>query len=287
MRAYIADAFTAQKFSGNPAGVVLLGPAEDWPEEGFMRALAAELKHSETVFVRQSGPDSYRMRYFTPEQEVELCGHATVAAFTVLRQIEGLAPGVRWAETAAGRLEVRLDRDAVWMDMAPPEERRGFDPDQESELYAAYGLTPADRPPDLHPGAVSTGLCDILLPVSTPEALDRAVQNEAAAAELSRRYGAVGFHMFWAGLEPGRTARCRNFAPACGIPEEAATGTANGALTYYLYRRGKLRPGAENRFAQGERMGRPAQILSRLELEGERVRIRIGGQAVITLRLEL
>lgn len=287
MRAYVADAFTAQRFSGNPAGVVLLDGGEDWPDEAFMRKLAAELRHSETVFVRQERDGAWSLRYFTPEAEVDLCGHATVAAFTVLREEWGLAPGTYPVQTRAGRLEIGLERDAVWMDMAPPEERRGFSPEEEGELYAAFGLTPADRPADLRPAAVSTGLCDILLPVATEKALDRAVQDEAEVTRLSRHYGVVGVHMFWAGREEDQTARCRNFAPACGVPEESATGTSNGALTYYLYRRGLLRSGGVNRFTQGEGLGRPSEILSRLETEGERVRVRIGGRAVVALRLEI
>lgn len=284
MRAYIADAFTAQKFSGNPAGVVLA--EEELPEE-FMHKLAAELRHSETAFVRRTGPDRFHIRYFTPSEEVELCGHATVAAFTVLREEAGLTPGTYRVRTRAGELEIELSHRAVWMDMAPPEERQSFTRPEAEEFYAAYALTDADRPEGLEPSAVSTGLCDILLPVRTEEALERAVQDEAKVTQLSCRWGVVGFHMFCLGTRPGETARCRNFAPLYAIAEEAATGTSNGALTYYLYRRGLLAPGAENRFIQGVGMGRPSEILSRLELAGDRVNVRIGGQAVISLRLEI
>lgn len=284
MRIYIADAFTTQKFSGNPAGVVLTdGEALS---EAFMQKLAAELRHSETAFVDGTAAGGFRIRYFTPEGEVDLCGHATVAAFTVLREEAGLPPGTYRVHTRAGELEIGLSPQAVWMDMAPPEERRGFTREAAAEFYAAYGLTGDDRPEGLEPAAVSTGLCDILLPVKTEEALERAVQDEQQVTALSRRYDVVGFHMFCLG-GPGETARCRNFAPLYAIPEEAATGTSNGALTYYLYRRGLLAPGAENRFIQGVGMGRPSEILSRLEAEGDRVRVRIGGRAAVVLRLEL
>ena len=71
MELYIADAFTATRFCGNQAGVALLG-REPFPEEGFLRALAGELKHSETAFVRQTGERSFHIRYFTPAEEVDL-----------------------------------------------------------------------------------------------------------------------------------------------------------------------------------------------------------------------
>ena len=285
MRFYIADAFTARPFSGNQAGVVPLGE-EPFPKESLMRALAGELKHSETAFVRRTGGGSFHIRYFTPAEEVDLCGHATVAAFTVLRQTGEIQPGQYALHTRSGDLEVSVEPEAVWMDMAPPAEGRTFSREEQTELYAAYGLTLADRPEGLEPQAVSTGLLDILLPVRERAALDGAVQNEAEVCRLSERYGVVGVHMFCLGVGDA-AAHCRNFAPLYAIPEEAATGTSNGALTFYLYRRGLVRPGGENRFVQGERMGKPSEILSRLTEDGGAVRVRIGGRAALSLRGEV
>ncbi len=287
MKLYIVDAFTTQRFSGNQAGVALLSAEEPELTDAFCQALAAELKHSETAFVRPTGPDSFRLRYFTPEGEVDLCGHATIAAFTTLREAEGLAPGTYRASTLAGELSIQVSEQAVWMDMAPPVEGRNFSPEEGAELYAAYGLSTADCPEGFAPMVVSTGLQDILLPVSTAEALDRAEQDERAVTKLSERYGVVGVHMFWPCLSEEATAHCRNFAPLYAIPEEAATGTSNGALTYYLYRRGKVAAGAENRFVQGEKMGKPSEILSRLTEGPDEVQVRVGGRAVLTLRADL
>ena len=267
--------------------MALLTPDEPELNDAFCQALAAELKHSETAFVRPTGPDSFRLRYFTPEGEVDLCGHATIAAFTTLREAEGLAPGTYRASTLAGELSIQVSEQVVWMDMAPPVEGRNFSPEEGAELYAAYGLSTADCPEGFAPMVVSTGLQDILLPVSTAEALDRAEQDEGAVTELSERYGVVGVHMFWPCLNEKATAHCRNFAPLYAIPEEAATGTSNGALTYYLYRLGKLAAGAENRFVQGEKMGKPSEILSRLTEGPDGVQVRVGGRAVLTLRADL
>lgn len=285
MRFYIADAFAARAFSGNQAGVVPLeeGP---FPEESLMRALAGELKHSETAFVRRTGERSFHIRYFTPAEEVDLCGHATVASFTVLRETGEIPAGEYALHTRSGDLTVTVEPDAVWMDMAPPAEGRTFSEAEQAELYGAYALTAADRRLGLAPQAVSTGLLDILLPVADAAALDRAHQDEAEVRRLSERYDVVGVHMFCP--ETGdAAARCRNFAPLYAIPEEAATGTSNGALTFYLYRRGLIRPGVTNRFIQGEKMGKPSEILSRLTEEDGGVRVRIGGRAVLTLRGEV
>ena len=268
MRFYIADAFTAQPFSGNQAGVVLLGEGP-FPEESLMRALAGELKHSETAFVQRTGEESFHIRYFTPAEEVDLCGHATIASFTVLRQTGEISAGEYALHTRSGDLKITVEPEAIWMDMAPPAEGRTFSEAEQVELYAAYGLTPADRPEGLEPQAVSTGLLDILLPVRDAAALNRAHQDEAEVCRLSERYGVVGVHMFCLGTG------------------DTATGTSNGALTFYLYRRGLVKPGGTNRFVQGEKMGKPSEILSRLTEADGGIRVRIGGRAVLTLRGEV
>lgn len=285
MELYVADAFTAMRFSGNQAGVALLGTGE-FPAESLMKALAGELKHSETAFVRQTGENSFHIRYFTPAEEVDLCGHATIAAFTVLRDTGAISPGDYALHTRSGDLEIGVGADAVWMDMAAPRDGRSFSEAEQEELYAAYGLTLAHRPEGLEPQAVSTGLMDILLPVKDLETLERAEQNEGAVTRLSERYNVVGVHMFCPHT-PDAAAHCRNFAPLYAIPEEAATGTSNGALTWYLYRRGLLWAGADNRFVQGEKMGKPSEILSRIMNDEAGVRIRVGGRAILTLKCEL
>lgn len=287
MKLYVVDAFTTQRFSGNQAGVALLEAGEDYPGEDFMRALAAELKHSETAFVRRLDGGRFQVRYFTPEGEVALCGHATIAAFTTLREEKILAPGIYIASTLAGELAIQVEASGIWMDMAPPRVVRGFDAAENAELYAAYGLTCGDCAGGYVPKAVSTGLTDILLPVKSLDALDRATQNEAEVTRLSQKYEVVGVHMFCPTLTAEATCHVRNFAPLYAIPEESATGTANGALTYYLYEYGRIKAGDENIFVQGERMGKPSMIRSRLFETDGAAAIKIGGGAVIVLRCHL
>ena len=284
MELYVVDAFTAQRFSGNQAGVALLERGEGFPEESWMRALAGELKHSETVFVLPTEAGGFHLRYFTPADEVDLCGHATVAAFTTLRDRAGLPEGEYPVHTRAGDIFVAVTAGSVFMDMASPQVLRRFAPEELPALYAAYGLTPDDKPEGLEPAIVSTGLADILLPV-TAQALDRAEQNRGEVLRISEQYDVVGFHLFCP--DETHTARCRNFAPRYDIDEEAATGTSNGALTWLLYEQGRVRPGEENEFLQGEAMGKPSLIRSRLTFEEDKPRIRVGGPAVVNFRAEL
>ena len=89
-----------------------------------------------------------------------------------------------------------------------------------------------------------------------------------------------GVHAFTVNAGDG-AIHCRNFAPLYDIDEEAATGTSNGALTYYLYKNGLLKEGADNLFIQGESMDRPSKIRSKLTAEAAGVTIQVGGTAVI------
>lgn len=280
MKVYVMDSFSDRIFGGNQAGVVL---ADKALEPAVMQQVAAELKHSETAFVWQT-EEGNRLRYFTPAGEVDLCGHATVAVFALLRRLGRIEDGTHKALTRAGALEIEVSGETVWMDMAPPKTLGVLPEESWEELYGAYGLTLEDRPADLPPEIVSTGLADIMMPVRDHETLLRAVQNERTVTELSRRFDVTGVHMFCLGEE---AVYCSNFAPLYDIPEECATGTSNGALTYYLYERSLVEPERENLFLQGEHMERPSRILSRLTVLDGAVRVRIGGQAVMSLAGEM
>ena len=280
MKVYVMDSFSDRIFGGNQAGVVL---ADKALEPAVMQQVAAELKHSDTAIVWQT-EEGNRLRYFTPAGEVDLCGHATVAVFALLRRLGRIEDGTHKALTRAGALEIEVSGETVWMDMAPPKTLGILPEESWEELYGAYGLTLEDRPADLPPEVVSTGLADIMMPVRDHETLLRAVQDERTVTELSRRFDVTGVHMFCLGEE---AVYCSNFAPLYDIPEECATGTSNGALTYYLYERSLVEPERENLFLQGEHMERPSRILSRLTVQDGAVRVRIGGQAVMSLAGEM
>lgn len=282
MEAYVMDAFSANVFGGNQAGVVL--PDRELTD-GEMQQIAAEFKHSETAFIRQETDGSVTLRYFTPAGEVDLCGHATIASFALLRQTDRIDDGTFTAHTRAAQLQIRVSGDTVWMDMAPPQLLRVLEEREWAELYEAYGLTEADRPEELVPRIVSTGLADIMMPVRDHDTLMRAVQNERAVTELSRRYDVTGVHMFCVG--DTCTAYCSNYAPLYDIPEECATGTSNGALTYYLWLEQLVKEGEENVFVQGEHMNRPSEVRSRLLMEDEKPKVLIGGRAVMSMACDL
>lgn len=298
MRFYIVDAFTDTLFGGNPAGVVLLEKGAEFPDDGVMRKTAAELRYSETAFIKQTGEKEFRIRYFTPAAEVDLCGHATIGSFFALADAKLIDFGSScFCDTLAGRLNIELSNDTVFMDMAAPQsmgEISGTEAMQ--ELYSIMGisaenqgtvlsggqivLSEGQKGTALVPEMISTGLPDIMLPVQSEEELAAIKPDFPALSKLSERYEVVGVHAFTVNASDG-AVHCRNFAPLYAIDEEAATGTSNGALTYYLYKNGLIGECTENLFIQGEAMDRPSKIRSRLTAESGTVKIQVGGSGVI------
>ena len=120
MKFYISDAFTSAPFGGNTAGVAVLPENSDFPDDILMQNIAAELRYSETAFIRADGPQEFTIRYFTPKGEVDLCGHATIASFGVLRENGTVKDGdICINHTIAGDLNISIGNE-VMMDMATP-----------------------------------------------------------------------------------------------------------------------------------------------------------------------
>ena len=276
MRYYIVDAFTDQPFGGNPAGVVLL-EGDGFPTEALMLQVAAELRYSETAFVRRLSPTEYHLRYFTPKAEVELCGHATIATFSLLHQMQ-LAEGECLCHTLAGDLRIEAGTK-VMMQMATP--RIVATLENTDEIYKALGLT--DYQPTLPVQIAYSGLPDIMIPISDATTLNGLHPNMEAVIAITQKHKAVSFHVFAFGND-GYTAHVRDFAPLYEIPEESATGTANAALTHYLQQNGCIPSVGDFSFLQGEAMGRPSVVATRIAVDGT---VYVGGTAYMLASGEL
>ena len=271
MKYFIVDAFTGKPFGGNTAGVVLVD--EEFPSDKFMKQVAAEFRFSETAFVHRDDESEFTVRYFTPRGEVDLCGHATIATFSTLYKLGIIADGAMCTNhTLAGDLQVRVG-EKVMMQMAEPQIIDTV-VDVES-LHSIMGVRNSHNA--LPVQVVSTGLPDIIMPVDSIDELNILDPDMEALTQLSKKLGVVGVHAF-AYKDDGYTAHVRNFAPLYGIPEESATGTANAALTHYLYHNGFIFCPAECRFLQGEAMQRPSVIAISLLEDGA---VWVGGDATI------
>ena len=151
MKIFVCDAFSSEIFKGNQAGVVILEEKEEYPTETLMKNIATELKHSETAFVKKINNKKFKIRYFTPIEEVELCGHATISVFSVLRELKLIFSGKYIAETLAGSLEIVVDNDFIWMDMASPKTECIFNLAEIKDIYSAFNLDIAQAPKNLIP----------------------------------------------------------------------------------------------------------------------------------------
>lgn len=292
MKFYIVDAFTTEKFGGNPAGVVILPDGADFPADEVMVKTAAELRYSETAFIKNLGGGEFNIRYFTPAAEVDLCGHATIGSFKALLYAGIIKDNSKYVNhTLAGDLEIDVKDGSILMDMAAPVKINEITETAAlEELYSIMGLDYSEQKTagvTLTPQMISTGLPDIMMPVASLEALDAISPDFPALSKLSEKYEVVGVHAFTldCGGKKGETCHVRNFAPLYDIDEEAATGTSNGALTYYGYLNGFVKAGDDCCFVQGEKMGRPSEIRSHIEAGGSAAdadcSIKVGGNAVI------
>ena len=217
MKIFVCDAFSSKIFKGNQAGVVILDKKENYPNEILIKNIAAELKHSETAFVKKIDNKKFKIKYFTPTEEVELCGHATISVFSALRELKLISTGKYIAETLAGNLEIIVDKDFIWMDMASPKIEYIFNLDEVKKIYSAFNLDVSQAPKNLIPKIVNTGLSDIIIPIKNKEILDSFIMNKEKVKELSKKYKVVGAHLFTFDKDKKVTAFCRNIAPLVGI----------------------------------------------------------------------
>lgn len=268
---YLQHAYTDAGRGGNGAGVVVHA---DGMSDATMQAVAREVGLSETAFVTGLDQGPLAIRYFTPVTEVDLCGHATVAAWTVMAHLGLVSPGRHRQGLKEGEIAVTLDDSgAVWMEQMTPLFGDVLDPGLVAPILglSTDDLTACGLP--VQP--VSTGLMDIMVPLTSRKSLEAVTPDFHAMAAFNSATDTVGFHLFC--LDPrnlSRTACCRNFAPRYGIDEESATGSASGALAAYLHRHGTHRE--RYIFEQGHAMGSPSRI--DVILKGtEPTRVIVGG----------
>jgi PhzF family phenazine biosynthesis protein len=260
MRIYQVDAFAAQLFEGNPAGVCLLpGPAD----ESWMQCVAMEMNLSETAFLYKT-QEGWHLRWFTPEMEVDLCGHATLASAHILWDTGVLQRGEEALFfTKSGKLSVKKERETIWLDF-PAED--ASEADMPQELRSALG-------------------CETVL-FCGKNRMDYLVElvSETNVRALQPDYGILSSLSCRGLIVTSRACDSRYdfvsrfFAPAAGIPEDPVTGSAHCCLGPYWKRRlGKSILSAYQASKRGGEI--------KVEVKGQRVLI--GGRAVTVFSADL
>jgi PhzF family phenazine biosynthesis protein len=267
MRQWMVDAFAGEPFRGNPACVV--EPFEAWPASAWMQALAAENNQAETAFLlRTDDPARFGLRWMTPDLEVPLCGHATLACAQVLFEELGLGADALTFDTRSGPLIVRQTTDGFEMDF--PADRPRLLPTH-AGLADALGAMP-----------IEVWTAAYLIVVLDSEAAVRALKPDLAAlhriSSESTTRGDVGVAALADAGQPYDVVD-RFFAPGAGVPEDPATGSMHCILApLFADKLGRPRV----RFYQAY-PGRGAEIDT--EMRGDRVLLR--GQAVTVVESRL
>ncbi len=273
------DSFTDRLFGGNPAGVV---PDAQGLDDRAMQAIAREMNCSETAFVLPAtrADCTHRVRFFTPGEEVPMCGHATIATFLVLAAT-GAVRGQAMMECGAGALPIAIGGEGAAATVTMTQNAGVFGEVPSRGLVAqALGLPPdavAARPP---PEMASTGLWAAILPLQSLEVLARCQPDAARIRALSSDAVAGVYAVV---LEPAdgivTRAQARFFcAEGLGIGEDPVTGSAAGALAAWLHRHDRLPVGQTLTVEQGAQCGRPGTVRARV---GEDRRVSISGTGVI------
>jgi PhzF family phenazine biosynthesis protein len=255
VRAFVVDAFTDVAFRGNPAGVVLL---DEPTEAAWMQDVAAELRHSETAFVLRRADRDYDLRWFTPDVEVDLCGHATLAATHVLASTGLTGPFAFHTRSGVLRSEVGIG-GAVAMDFPAQPTMPLAEP---AGLRDALGVVPQ---------AVESNGIDVLVELSDAATVSHLAPDIASLRGVECR-GVIVTARADDGSDHDFVSRF--FAPRVGVGEDPVTGSAHCALApYWSQRAGRASLVGVQLSARGGRV--------EVEVRGDRVVLR--GRAVIVL----
>jgi len=279
------DVFTDRRFAGNPLAVVL--DAEGL-ETAAMQAIAREFSHPETVFVSQASEPSHRARLhiFTPARELPFAGHPTVGTAVLLGRMDGgisaremvLEEKIGPVRCVVEPVGARLGRARFALPQLPSE---GGTVADDARIAAALQLPQAEIGfGTLRPCSWSAGNPVTFVPVGSLQAVGAARPD---LAQFATAFGEGVVYVFCREtVEPGNAFHARMFAPAFGVAEDPATGSAAAALAGLLAARGSLSDG-DHAFAieQGYEMGRPSLMrLTLLMRDGKLASAAVGGDAI-------
>lgn len=284
MKVAIIKSFSYENSGGNGAGTVLLDKQISDKEK---QEIAFKVGLSETAFILQKDENNFDTSFFTPLCEVELCGHATIAAFYYLAK-EGRIRGRNetktvYQNTKAGKLKVEItfNEDSAEYVLMQQNTPRMYGQLKDKIKQIADSLNVSEKEiclnnHEMYPTIVSTGLKDIIIPVASRDVLNSINPDFKKINNISEENDVVGYHVFT--IDEGNIY-ARNFAPKVGIDEECATGTSNGALASLLYINGIINNKVE--IIQGESMNEKSLIIVNIKQKDNILDVYVGGKAFI------
>lgn len=286
----VVNAFIDGVAGGNPAGVVVDANALSAAQK---LKVAQQVGLSETAFVSASDSATIKLDFFTPARQIAHCGHATIATFSLLRQLGVVSEGRLSKETIDGNREILLDGDMAFMEqLAPCHTQVAATSELGGRIVASLGLTQAQLLSGIDPFVVNTGNSFLIVPLSDERSVAELQPDLGLVESLSDELDLIGYYVFSTTTKgSGRHAGARMFAPRFGIPEEAGTGMAAGPLACFLHDH----LGVEDRdilIEQGWLMPLPSPSVIKVVLElahGKISRLMVGGtaRAVSSMQVEV
>ncbi len=278
------NAFTNSETGGNPAGVLIDSPILS---DVNMAYITKKLQVSETAFVFSSLKADYKIRFFTPTLEVDLCGHATIATFFTMASLGLISKKHVYQETKAGLLSVEIcynkngSVEKVMMNQNKPIIKNIYL--DISKLSDALRINKNDIDFSLPHQIVSTGLFTLPINIKSFKTLEKMKPDFKKINKLSKEIGVGSFHVYtFDTKEADSIYHARNFAPFYSINEDPVTGTANGAVCSYLLKNGLIKG---NKFIceQGDIIGRPGRVYVQIFNNS----VKVGGIAKIVEEVEI
>ena len=288
---FIVDVFAEEKYAGNQLAVVRDGASIS---DEKMQRIAREMHFSETTFILSDHPrdGGYDVRIFTPEEELPFAGHPTLGTAYIIRN-EILKEPVEQLDLnlKVGRIPVTFgrgngDADLLWMKQMPPTFGRQVD---RSTIAKVLNLEISDLDERFPVAVVSTGVPVTIVPVTTLSTLKKASVARDKYFALTNNMESRLILMFSSeGYRPEDQLSVRVFADYYGVPEDPATGAANGCLAGYLV---KHRYFGEDhidvRVGQGHEIGRPSLLLLKAQDREGQIDVHVGGRVIVVAKGEL
>lgn len=259
MKFYVIDAFSSASFGGKPAGVIIIDEGMDFPEDSELLEMAGDTGFSETVFIKQIAGDMFHLRYFSPSCELDMCGHATIAAYTALLREGTVKNGTYINISKAGTMDIYISDDFVTLQMPVPEAESSLidDPEIIDRIYSRMSLkyekviteNTTSLMFEYMPPVLAASLPDITMPVMSGEVLALTIPELHMITEEIR--STEDFE---------NLQSTHSLSPVPAIHDAAI----------------QLPEGSEL-----EKARRPSRLIAKTEKKGDAVNIHIGGAGVI------
>jgi len=286
MNFYIVDVFAEAKYAGNQLAVFLGEGVASLSDEEMLE-IAREMNYSETTFIRSTTLEDggYDVRIFTPSKELPFAGHPTLGTAYIIQQeiikkpVDRITLNLGVGQIPVTWSDTETEEELLWMRQNYPEFYQSFD---REAIAPVLGLEAADFDDRFPIQEVSTGVPFIITPLKTQATLKKAKVNLEAYYQFIKTANAKEIFLFCPeAYDPEHQFSARMFAPALGIPEDPATGSANGCFAGYLANYNYFGSDRiEVQVEQGYEIDRPSLLFLKAQKNGDKIDVMVGGKVV-------